>query len=463
MREIIIDDKRRVPRIGLFVDGQLERYEEYVSKAGPMPGSVYQGRVSTLAPQLDAAFLQLGVGTPALLHKRDIPGAKKGGFPYREGDLVFVQVEQPERGNKGAKLTGHIEWGGELLVYLPFSKYVACSKKVTQKEREQLLKFGTCLVEGTEGVLFRTAAAKATRDELQTEWDLLRDEAQAKIQSATGVTCLKEAQTFQEQVQSFCSHLLNKEGSTTVYASPARFNLYKLPQSWNRERMSSLVRGRLSLADIDYWLQERVFVGEDGVKVTIDETEAMTVFDVDSGKSHTSRVASRAAFETNKKAANLIARLIRLRNISGLFVIDFVNMDIPTNKRDVTKYFFEELTKWDSRAVQLGTISPFGVLEGTRKRIGPTEQRTQACAVCQGSGRVPSANVQLEELNDTFAQFSREDMAYVKIEWTEVMKKTWEQHKHDMSLPFELQSRIVEGDNPFWSVREVSAYRPENR
>jgi ribonuclease G len=389
-------------RSAVVVDGRLSEFSLERTDRVSLVGNVYLGRVSGLAPGIDAAFVDCGLARAGFLAARDAPGPIGG--RVGEGDSVLVQAIRDPSDDKGAKLTARPALAGRLLVLCPGRPGLSLSRRIGDRGERARLARAVEAVRGSDvSIVVRTAAVGADADSLAAELAHLREawrrieharaEARApallhresgplervlrdRIGAAQEVV-VDERDAF-AAAKAFCEHAV--PGATvTLHAAP-----------------EPLFRAHGVEAEIDSLSEPRVALPSGGALV-IEPTRALTVIDVDS--SAFAGAGSNAALATNLEAAAESARQLRLRNIGGLVVIDFIGMADPADRARVQRAL-ADAAAGDAVGVRVAPMSEFGVVELTRKRVRESlaEALGEPCAHCRGEGRIKSARAVASEI-----------------------------------------------------------------
>ncbi|MGZ4136259.1 MAG: Rne/Rng family ribonuclease [Actinomycetota bacterium] len=382
--------------------------QHYVTRAGAksMVGNVYLGRVQNVLPGMEAAFVDVGRGRNAVLYAGEVnysPEDLEGKQPPRieqvlkSGQSVLVQVTKDPIGGKGARLTAKISMPGRYLVLQPNWEITGISKRLEDSERKRLRALLKKIRPEGHGLIVRTAAEEATEEDLRAdverllaEWNAI--EKKAKKEKAPAVLYeepeltvkvvrdlftdeeYRELVTDSQRVYTLVTEYL--EGVAPDLLPKVRLHTGKLPAFEEFHVVEQIHKG----LDRKVWLPS-------GGYLVIDRTEAMTVIDVNTGKSVGKTNLEETVVNTNIEAAREIARQLRLRDIGGMIIIDFIDMLLEQNKRRVVDTVKEEMARDKTRS-QVFDISPLGLLEVTRKRVsgGLLESFSETCPTCEGRG-----------------------------------------------------------------------------
>jgi ribonuclease E len=382
-------------RAAVVADGRLEEYRCAKASAGTILGNIYKGRVINLERGIGAAFVDIGTGRNGFLHLSACAGAANGKRIedlFAVGDEALVQVTRDSIGAKGPMLTGDLSLPGRLLVLLPFAHEGGVSRRIGDGEdraklrdlvRELELRAGA-------GLIVRTAAAdRGARDllrdlrELKRAWASIRERAAA---SAAPALLYQESDLVARALRD----LVDREVTEIVMDTPEAL-----------ERARGLVRAGLSLrlhesneplfhafgieAQIDLLRSRRVPLPGGG-SVVFDRAEALVAVDVNSGRTREEELEE-TAFRTNLEAAEVIARQLRLRDLGGVVVVDFIDLSDAAHVRAVERAFKTALLR-DRARVRPGRFGEFGIFALTRQRTGAGVMPWRACPRCAGTGEV---------------------------------------------------------------------------
>lgn len=399
-------------RTALLRDGRLAEYGVERADAASLVGNIYLGRVTRVVPSIDAAFVDCGVGRTGFLAGPDgPPGDGPLARRVQEGQALLVQINRDPVGEKGPRVTSRLSIAGRLLVLCPGASGVAVSRRITDPEERQRL---TRPVQGATGaaeasVIIRTAAEgceiKDLNDDIETLLEIWRD-IQAKANSATAPVRLKAElgpveRALRDKVAGTRGDIVIDD--RTAMTQARAFAADHFPEALDRlkrhEGASPLFRSYDLEDEIESLCEPRVALPIGGA-LTIQATEALTVIDVDSA-GHTGRAASNAqgAVAINLEAAGEVARQLRLRDIGGPIVVDFIGMpDGASNERVVDA--LAQATRADPAPVRIADMSAFGMVEMTRKRMRPSiaDLLTEPCAVCGGDGRIKTVRTVAGEI-----------------------------------------------------------------
>jgi ribonuclease E len=405
-------------RVAIVHDGRLMELNIEITGKEQTKGNIYKGIVLRVEPGLQAAFVDIGRAKPGFLQmgelhpdfwqwRDDVPVDQRKRHPriqevLRRGQELMVQVEKDERDHKGSALTSYISLPGRYMVIMPGSDSKGISRKVEQEGERRKLKeiVGEMHVPEGIGYIIRTEAVGRTPEELKKDFENLLEMYEGIKRSAAEIKGAGEIyqdrgliiRTIRDYFSDDIDEVLVDSKEACKEAKeffrenmPACEKLVKL----HKEKRPIFSRFQLE-EQIDQIYEKRVPLPSGG-SLIIEPTEALVSIDVNSGKSSGERGIEDTAFKTNMEAAEEVARQLRLRDLGGLIVIDFIDMRDNKHNHEVEKTLKQAL-KMDKARVNLGRISEFGMLEMSRQRIAKTinDAIHLECPHCEGRGKVKS-------------------------------------------------------------------------
>ncbi|MGM0449526.1 MAG: Rne/Rng family ribonuclease [Pseudomonadota bacterium] len=423
-----------------LVDGQrLVDLDIESSTREQKKSNIYKGRITRIEPSLEAAFIDYGSDRHGFLPLKEIaqeyfskaPSEIDGKINIKdvlnEGQELIVQVDKEERGNKGAALTTFITLAGRYLVLMPNNPRAGgISRRIQGDERSQLKDAMSGLkVPKAMGVIVRTAGIGRETEELQWDLDYLLQFWDAITQAAGArkapFLIYQESNVIIRAVRDYLRQDISEVmiDSPSVYEDVLNFVRAVMPSFENRIKLYTddiplLSRYQIE-AQIETAFQREVSLPSGG-SLVIDPTEALVSIDINSSRATRGGDIEETALQTNLEAADEIARQLRLRDIGGLIVIDFIDMSPNRNQREVEQRMREAL-ELDRARVQLGRISRFGLLEMSRQRLRPSlgETRSEVCPRCNGQGSIRSMESQaLSIMRLMYEESSKDKTAEVR-------------------------------------------------
>ncbi|MEW8154067.1 MAG: ribonuclease E, partial [Candidatus Thiodiazotropha endolucinida] len=395
-----------------IVDGQkLFNLDIEVPGREQKKANIYKGRITRVEPSLEAAFVEYGSERHGFLPLKEIArtyftekarstsGRVNIQEAIKEGQEVIIQVEKEERGNKGAALTTFISLAGRYLVLMPNNPRAGgVSRRIEGQDRTELREAMSELqIPDDMGLIVRTAGVGKNSEELQWDLDYLIQLWQAIEHSAEKPAPFLIYQESNVIIRSIRDYLRADIGEIViddkdVFSQADRFINQVMPQYSKKLRhyddeVPLFSRYQIE-SQIESAFQREVSLPSGGA-IVIDHTEALTSIDINSARATKGADIEETALNTNLEAADEIARQLRLRDLGGLFVIDFIDMTPSRNQREVENRLKEAL-KQDRARVQIGRISRFGLLEMSRQRLRPSlgEASEQVCPRCKGHGTI---------------------------------------------------------------------------
>ncbi len=407
-------------RIAIQEDSQL--VEVYVEKQDKhrMVGNVYKGKVENVLPGMQAAFVDIGNELNAFLPFSEIENNEyineDSGNKHRrnnnrrhdnievdlkKGQEIYVQVIKEPFAGKGPRVTTEVALPGRLMVLVPNANYIGISKKIWDKyERRRLKKIAQQLREGNTGIIIRTVAEGKSEELIENDFSQLMENwnkmEKISARESAPVIVYEDLETASSVVRD----LLTPDVEKIIIDSK---RLYRKTQRYLEDISPSLLE-RLELyklksplfesfgieSEIEKLMRPKAWL-KSGAYLIIEKTEAMVVVDVNSGRFVGKKLHEENSLKINLEAAREVARQLRLRDLSGLIVIDFIDMRYDENRKKVYHELRKELKK-DRAKVAVAPITEFGLLEMTRQRIRVSllDSMSEECPTCHGSGRIIS-------------------------------------------------------------------------
>lgn len=415
MKKIIVHTSHKETRAAVIEDEQLVEF--YIEKPSEeLVGSIFVGTVMNVLPGMQAAFVDIGIGKNAFLYVDDaIPlneANGKGITPnikeiLRVGQKLIVQVQKEAFGSKGSRVTTHISLPGRYLVYMPYGDYVGVSRRIgNDEERIRLKEIGEKIKDDHEGVIVRTLALEADQEQLTKDIHFLRKvwqniQEQSKkgpvpnlIHQDLDLIARLVRDLFSDEVEQVIvdnGFVLRKIKEIIQFLEPGlldRLYLYT-----EREPIFETYH---ILKEIDKAIKRKVWLKSGGY-IIIDRTEALTAIDVNTGKYIGHSHLEDTVLKTNIEAAVEIARQLRLRDIGGIIIIDFIDMEQEEHQQQVLQILESEMKKDRTKSNILG-LTQLGLVEMTRKKVRQSLDSLllRSCPMCEGVGRVLSE----EEISD---------------------------------------------------------------
>ncbi|QJR09105.1 Ribonuclease G [Usitatibacter rugosus] len=408
--QILINVTPQETRVALTEQGSVQELHIERDSSRGLVGNVYLGRVCRVLPGMQSAFVEIGLTRAAFLHVADIWSARNGGVErpieriLTEGQTLLVQVVKDPIGSKGARLSTQVSIAGRLLVYLPQDPHIGISQRIEDEvEREHLREKVHALIPAGEsgGFIVRTVAETATDAELTADIEYL-----ITLWKQIQVSATRAApQELLYQDLSLATRVLRDfvSSNTDRIVVDSRETHQKLLEFATRYTPAALpvlehYQGERPLFDlfavedeIERALARRVDLKSGGY-VILDQTEALTTIDVNTGGFVSGRSFDDTIFKTNLEATQAIARQLRLRNLGGIIIVDFIDMDTQEHRDAVLAEFKKALSK-DRTRITVNGFTQLGLVEMTRKRTRESLAHVlcEACPVCAGRGEMKTA------------------------------------------------------------------------
>ena len=433
--EILINVTPQETRVAVVENGVLQEVHIERAMARGIVGNIYKGKVVRVLPGMQAAFVDIGIGKNGFLHASDIVRSdpafnieeNKPIPPINElvhdGQKICVQVLKDSIGTKGARLTTELSVPSRYLVYMPTAKHIGISQKIEQEqERERLKQCIEKLVEqhqSSHGFIIRTVAEGVPEQDLSADMLFLHKvwlSIEQDMKTASPATLVHAdiplaMRTMRDLVHDDVEKI--RIDSKETYEKAVSFAQDFIPEVIDK---IEYYPGERPLFDL-YAVEEEIRSALDkkvllksGGHFIIDQTEAMTTIDVNTGAYVGKRNQEETLFKTNLEAAQSIAHQVRLRNIGGIIIIDFIDMENKKHKKQVLAALEDALGK-DRVKTNITDMSPLGLVEVTRKRTRESLERTlcESCPVCDGKGSVKTVQTVCYQI---FREILREDRSF---------------------------------------------------
>ena len=418
-KKLYFDNQCGIEHYACVEDDKLTEYEVEKSTGGAAVGNVYKGKVTDVLNGMQAAFVDCGLERHCYISVADlIPDRTKldgkeidipSTLDLHVGDEILVQITKPPAGKKGAKATTNLSYVGRYMVFTPYCPFIGVSAKIADEElRKTLLQTAKTYLQKGEGVIVRTAAPYAVRGVKHREVEYLR-------QVHRGV--LEAFKTAEVGDLLYCDSPMHMRIMRDLLLTPA-----DEIHTGNRGIYEDFLRVRNSLMSktqpelyyhdehTDLFFEEGIYKQfekslsskvelDNGTYIIIDKTEALTVIDVNTGKFTGEDSLEQTVYTTNVLAAHEIARQVKLRNLSGLFVVDFIDMADEKHSKAIVEEL-ERALKRDKARCKIAPMSKFGLVEFTRKHTGTPADTVmcKSCPTCHGAGWTRSETALLTEL-----------------------------------------------------------------
>ena len=502
-KDLVVDVSPSEVRIALMENHRLIELNRESNQGHSFTvGDVFLGRVKKLLPALNAAFVDIGDSKEAFVHYLDLglyfaafdrfvresnPNrnlkelygsiplgpilAKEGRVEdqLKVGQMIVCQIVKEPISTKGSRLTAEISLAGRNIVLLPFAEKVSVSQKISSKEEKRRLEtLVKSILPKNYGAIIRTAAEGKTASVLVAEVRSLIEKWEGswpKLARNKGVSLLfteySKTTTILRDLfnDSFSNVYVNDE---KVYEETARYVSLISPE---QEKIVKLYDGKEPIFDhFEVTRQIKSSFGKvvpmkQGAYLVIETTEALNVIDVNSGIRTKTDNQEDNSFEVNKIAAEEIARQLRLRDMGGIVIVDFIDMDSPEHRNELYKYM-QELMAGDRAKHNILPLTKFGLMQITRQRIRPVTEinTTEKCPLCHGTGKIASTVVIDEQIERRIAQYADKGVgqltikvspilgAYLTRGWNSYFRKWKRKYKCKLKLVEETEFSILQNE-----------------
>ena len=474
--DILINVTPQETRVAVIEHGVTQELHIERASSRGFVGNVYMGRVVRVLPGMQSAFVDIGGERAAFLHVADIWGSRVNGEPgtlieklLNEGQSLMVQVIKDPLGTKGARLSTQISIAGRLLVYLPQESHIGISQRIEdEEERVQLRgKLQHLLpVDEKGGFIIRTMAEAASDRELAADVEYLRKlwhDIQEQSRTAPPLALLYQDLNLSQRVlRDFAHedtgriHVDSRETYQNMHLFAGQFMPNVLPKLTHYTGERPLFDLHNVEDDIERALARRVDLKSGGYLI-IDQTEALTTVDVNTGGFVGGRTFDDTIFKTNLEAAQVIARHLRLRNLGGIIIIDFIDMDSEEHRNAVLNEFRKALAR-DRTRMTVNGFTQLGLVEMTRKRTRESLAHVlcQPCPTCAGRGELKTAQTVcyevLRELVREARQFSAREFRILASQ--QVIDMFLDEESHNLAMLSDFIGKPI-------SLQVESAYNQE--
>ncbi|MGN1401324.1 MAG: Rne/Rng family ribonuclease [Bacillus sp. (in: firmicutes)] len=429
MKTIIVNCRAREQRVAVLDGKQLEHIHIMNKVNESLVGNIYAGRVEKVVPGMDAAFVNIGLDKNAFLQREDIAGYQNSihsEVPINkliaEGEKLLVQVVRDETAFKGARVSGCIELSTPYMVYLAGRHYISLSKKMTPEERGYWKSVAEQCKQTGEGLLVRTEMRTKDAGFLKEQLEACR-KAYGQLQAKLSKAAAGELLFCEDQLEKTIKKIQKRSGQTSIHVD--NFEIF---QAWKHDypdwdvhfyRDAENIFAVWHIESMLAKLYNRVVWLENGSFLVIEEGEAMTTIDVNTGKFTGKHGKKDTAMQVNLMAAEEVMRQIRLRNLSGIILIDFINCSSESEKNRIVQCIKAEQRK-DENTLQIAGFTELGILQLTRKVKAESllQSTTVPCPACNGTGRVENASSAAFRLERELYSYRSQDYSSGIVEAT---------------------------------------------
>lgn len=476
MNTLVINVIGSEKRYAFLKDDKLEKLVIEQPKQQSIIGGIYFGTVEKVLPGMNAAFIDIGLEKNGFLHRDKLPSFltqkedKSISAYLHQGEKLLVQVEKDATGDKGPRLTGIIELSSSMIVLSPEGHYVAVSKKIEDPERrEQWRRFGFHIKKDNEGILFRTSCEEYAEENVLKELELLREQYETILQAANSMKkpgLLLKKDSFLDEIMEAIMKM--DAGKVIVDSLEMKRHLaahnknQQLEILYHQEKEGIFSTFRLE-QELEKALKRVVWL-ENGAYLVFDEAEALTIVDVNTGKYSGNQDLQDTVLKTNELAAEEIAHQIRLRDLAGIILIDFIDMRSDKERERVSKIMIAALRN-DQQRTRIMGFTPLGILQMTRRRtkVSISETLMSTCTTCDGMGRVASPETVAFQLERELLEQRGRDEEAILIETTEEVKLVFagehqiHQKRLEEVIGLKLYFSTKEAAKPYYVLRQIGS------
>ena len=450
MKKVIVECLISSQKTAILEDDKLIELLIEDNKNSKKVSNIYRGIVKKVIPGIQACFVDVGFEKLAYLQLDKDSNIKAG-------QDILVQVNKEAVGTKGAKLNTEISLAGRYLVYIPTNDRITLSNKILdEKERFRLKKIAKSVSKDSEGLIIRTEAVGCTKEELEQDIKALKEKYEEILKEyrlGIGPKLLYKELDFSSK---YIKENVNDETEKIITNDIAKYEeLKKILESIKIEYKDKLIlEENKDIFDlyrvenqIDKALNKKVWLKSGGYLI-IDKTEALTVIDVNTGKFTGNLKLEETVYKTNIEAAIEVCRQLKLRDIGGIVIIDFIDMHKATYKKEVINILNEELKK-DKRKTEVLGMTRLGLVELTRRRERDSIDKyyLSDCETCEGNSKVKSINSVLDDIekeiiristhtsyNDIIIELDEDNFKLIKMKFMDIIEKICEKYEVKISL-----------------------------
>lgn len=439
MKKLYIDKQINSTKVALAENGDMVEYHIERINSQKMVGNIYKGKVVKIHPAMEVAFVKISDDKNAFLYIGEniddtspLSGVAKdksrpNRFKISEGDIIMCQVVKDEFGKKGARLTLDVTLPGRLLVMMPKTDYLGISAKITDEDtKERLINILEEIKPNDCGFIIRTAALDANKEELLKEIQDLQKRWQHIEKIYEVAVCCSIVHTEEDLISRSIRDMMTSDVEKLIINDKDVYNQL-IEVNCVSGCQTELYSGNMDMMtfygltpQIERLTKKKV-VMKNGSSIIIDKVEALTVIDVNTGKfvGNKNEHLEDTVFTTNMLASEEIAKQLRLRNIGGIIIVDFIDMELQSNRDRVLEYFGEQLKKDRIKTTLVG-MTNLGLVELTRKKMRSSisAYMLQQCPYCYGDGYIHSDEYIISKLKDSLLELFAEidpDVVLIRV------------------------------------------------
>ncbi|HHW56907.1 MAG TPA: Rne/Rng family ribonuclease [Clostridia bacterium] len=420
LKRLILDIDENLNQIALLEDGKLKEYHPEKKDGKSILGNIYKGKVQNVLKGMQSAFVDIGIGKNAFLFSDDILFRQENFNKsitqvLKPGQVIMVQISKEAVGMKNPRVTANISLPGKYVVLMPSIDYVGISHRIEKDEdRKKLLEIAKKVKPQGIGLIMRTASLEATEGQIQEDLEelfQLYEKIQKDFQNAPVPSLIYKEENF---LIKYLKNFLSDEMDEIIINDKEEYeSIKKYLKNLGKEHvLIKYEEGDLmGLYGVDYQVEKllgkKIWLKSGGFLI-IDQTEALTVIDVNTGKYVGKTSLEETIYRTNLEAAEEIALQLKLRDIGGIIIIDFIDMKNENFKRELLEFFKKELQKDRTKCTVLG-YTQLGLVEMTRKRVRSqvSTYLKEKCPMCEGEGMVYSEEYIYKKLKNNIERILR--------------------------------------------------------
>lgn len=459
-KELIISYKIHNTKVALVEDGQLVEFYTEGENTTRSLGNIFKGKVQDILPGMQAAFVNIGYNKNAFLYVGDLKNSADSdqNLPIenqlKKGQDILVQVSKEQIGTKGARITCQLTLPGRYLVLMPYNNYVGISRRIEDEiERERLKEIAEEIKDPNMGVIIRTVAEKIDKEALQKDLDFLiglwnntlenyqNYASPAIVYSDVDLVERALRDLFDNQVD--CIYIDDQDQYRKIVNILKRKNSYLMDKVKLYQSKRPILNSFGLEKDLEKAFQRKIWL-KNGSYLVIDQLEALTVIDVNTGKFVGTKNLADTVLKTNLEAVREICRQIRLRDVSGIIIIDFIDMLRDEDKELVLTFLEQEMKKDQTKGQILG-ITKLGLVEITRKKVrkGIYNSLQQLCPTCNGMGKTMTNQTLKMFMEDKIRSFVyQEGTSHIKVKVNSIVAEELQKDLEELQQELDVKIKI---------------------
>ncbi|AQY51272.1 ribonuclease E/G [Listeria weihenstephanensis] len=446
---IIINAIGKEKRIAFLENKVLMDLEIIRPTDEPQVSDIYLGTIVKINPKINAAFVNIGCKENAFIHLQDIPET----YRVHEGLKLLVQVKREGNATKAPLLTGMVEISRGTIVYSYGKPFLAISKKIKEADKLRLQQSISPVLMEQEGIIVRSVAANMPVSEIETDITKAREEFEEILARAKGSNRKIQATTT-SVISMLTKNPLMTKDAEIICDNPELCQTLKetFPHVTAFRDKSGIFSAYNLEVTINRLLRPTVFL-KNGASIVIEKTEAMWVVDVNSGNYKSQKEAADVALDINLSTVEEIGRQMKLRNMSGLILVDFIS-GMDHKQLDLLKKHVEKITALDAITVRIEALAENGLMQLTRRKRQKSliEEMQCKCPICDGSGYIPSVQTLIYQLERELRGVFASDPSYVAVT---VTMDVMDAFLDEISFDGDIDWMIADEVRPFYRISQV--------